>query len=93
LLAHDLQDLLHILASPVAVPEHPSNSLINAMRKGLSCDYVQVGVVGNEVAHFHIHLIPRFLDEEVTQTNRPHVPYENSDEMVSYAQKISSGLR
>jgi histidine triad (HIT) family protein len=70
-----------------------AKELINAMRKGLSCDYVQVGVVGNEVAHFHIHLIPRFLDEEVTQTNRPHVPYENSDEMVSYAQKISSGLR
>jgi histidine triad (HIT) family protein len=30
-----------------------------ALKKGLPCDYVQVSVVGNEVPHFHVHLIPR----------------------------------
>lgn len=70
-----------------------TKELINAMRKGLPCDYVQVGVVGNEVAHFHIHLIPRFLNEEVVQTNRPITPYENNEEMKTYAQKINSGLQ
>lgn len=69
-----------------------SKELINAMRKGLPCDYVQVGVVGNEVPHFHIHLIPRSLNEAVAQTSRPHTPYETADEMVSFAEKIQQGL-
>jgi histidine triad (HIT) family protein len=69
-----------------------SKELINAMRKGLPCDYVQVGVVGNEVPHFHIHLIPRQLDEVVVQTNRPHVPYENAAEMQQYAEKIAKEI-
>lgn len=67
--------------------------LINALRKGLPCDYVQVGVVGNEVPHFHIHLIPRTLNEEVSQTTRPHIPYENPEEMNIFAEKIKTGLR
>ncbi len=70
-----------------------AKELINAMRKGLPCDYVQIGVVGNEVPHVHIHLIPRVLNEEVTQTNRPTTPYESSEEIKAYAQKISSGLQ
>jgi histidine triad (HIT) family protein len=69
-----------------------AKEIINAMRTGLSCDYVQVGVVGNEVPHFHIHLIPRFLDEKVVQSNRPHTPYESSDEKELYAQKITRAL-
>jgi histidine triad (HIT) family protein len=69
-----------------------AKELIIAMRAGLPCDYVQVGVVGNEVPHFHIHLIPRTFSETVSQTNRPHVPYENSDEMNSFAEKIRSAI-
>jgi len=69
-----------------------AKELINAMRTGLPCDYVQVGVVGNEVPHFHIHLIPRRLDEVVVQTNRPHVAYENTQEINSIAEKIISAL-
>ncbi len=69
-----------------------AKSLIEAMRAGLPCDYVQVGVVGNEVPHFHIHLIPRFLTEEVHMSSRPETPYENSDEMSEYAEKIKSHL-
>jgi len=30
-----------------------------AIKNGVGCDYVQVSIVGNEVPHFHIHLIPR----------------------------------
>jgi histidine triad (HIT) family protein len=69
-----------------------AKNIINAMRKSLPCDYVQVGVVGNEVPHFHIHLIPRMLSEEVVQTNRPHTPYENLEEMNSFAEKIKNNL-
>lgn len=69
-----------------------ANDLIKAMRAGIPCDYVQVGVVGNEVPHFHIHLIPRHSTEEVHMSSRPETPYENSDEMASYAEKIKSHL-
>jgi hypothetical protein len=37
--------------------------LILSMKKGLGCDYVQVSVVGKEVPHFHIHLIPRHFND------------------------------
>lgn len=69
-----------------------AKELINAMRKGLPCDYVQIGVVGNEVPHFHIHLIPRQLDEVVVQTNRPHIPYESPEEMDTTAAKITKEI-
>jgi len=36
-----------------------TKKLMLALKKGLPCDYVQESVVGNEVPHFHIHLIPR----------------------------------
>lgn len=69
-----------------------AKELIVAMRATLPCDYVQVGVVGNEVPHFHIHLIPRMITEDVTQTMRPHTPYETLEEKESYAEKISAAM-
>ena len=36
-----------------------TKKLMLALKNGLPCDYVQESVVGNEVPHFHIHLIPR----------------------------------
>ena len=69
-----------------------AKELINALRKGLPCDYVQVSVIGNEVPHFHIHLIPRLHSDSPTITSRPHVPYENNEEMHTFAEKIKSSL-
>lgn len=69
-----------------------TKEIINAMRKGVPCDYVQVGVVGNEVPHFHIHLIPRFLNEEVHMSSRPEIPYVDQNEASEYAEKIKSSL-
>jgi histidine triad (HIT) family protein len=68
-----------------------AKEIILAMKKGIPCDFVQVGVVGNEVPHFHIHLIPRMLTEEVVQTNRPHTPYKEGEKS-QYAEKIKSEL-
>lgn len=70
-----------------------AKDLINAMRSGIGCDYVQLGVVGNEVPHFHIHLIPRYLENNVPLSRRPIVPYEHADEMTEFAEKIKSGLQ
>jgi histidine triad (HIT) family protein len=69
-----------------------TKKLMQTMIKGLGCDYVQIGIVGNEVPHFHIHLIPRFLSEEAAITSRPHVPYTDTEEMNTYAEHIKKAL-
>lgn len=42
-----------------------AKKLMIAMKSSLACDYVQVSVVGKDVPHFHIHLIPRFFNDEL----------------------------
>lgn len=37
-----------------------TKKMMFALKKGLKCDYIQISVVGNEVPHFHVHLIPRY---------------------------------
>jgi histidine triad (HIT) family protein len=66
-----------------------AKKLMQAMIAGLHCDYVQVSVVGKDVPHFHIHLIPRWLDDGLhglpTKTYGP-------GEMETVARSIMSGL-
>lgn len=40
-----------------------TKKIMLALKKSLNCDYVQESVVGNEVPHFHIHLIPRYQND------------------------------
>lgn len=40
-----------------------TKKMMLALKKSLQCDYVQMSVVGNEVPHFHIHLIPRYQND------------------------------
>jgi len=37
-----------------------TKKMMLTLKKSLKCDYVQESVIGNEVPHFHIHLIPRY---------------------------------
>ena len=62
-----------------------TKQLMKKMKKNLSCDFVQIGVVGEAVKHFHIHLIPRYLDDNMLRW--PVVDY-NEGEIVEYANKI-----
>lgn len=39
--------------------------LINKIKEKLDADYVQVSVVGKDIPHFHIHLIPRKLEDNI----------------------------
>lgn len=64
--------------------------LMKAMIAGVSCDYVQISIVGKDVPHFHIHLIPRTLDDALH--GWPTVPYKEG-EMNAFAEKIKSGLK
>lgn len=51
-----------------------SKKMMLALKKSLKCDYVQLSVVGNEVPHFHIHLIPRYYGDNFK--NFPTKEYE-----------------
>lgn len=40
-----------------------TKKIMLALKKALKCDYVHESVTGNEVPHFHIHLIPRYYKD------------------------------
>jgi len=69
-----------------------AKELIKKMRVGLHCDYVEIGVVGMEVEHFHIHLIPHMFHEGAAESHRPRTTYDSAQEMNSFAEKISTTL-
>ena len=62
--------------------------LIQTMREKLPCDYVQVSVVGKDVPHFHIHLIPRMLGDGLPQF--PTTTYDSTEEMNQMALKLKT---
>lgn len=51
----------------------------------LPCDYVQVSVVGKDVPHFHIHLIPRTYDDGLN--GWPALKYSD-DELQKFQDKL-----
>lgn len=67
-----------------------TKKIMNMMRKGLSCDYVQVVVVGKDVPHFHIHLMPRHLNDNLPQFKT--IAYESDEEKNMYEEKIKNAL-
>lgn len=54
-----------------------AKNLIPKLKTATGCDYVRVSVVGKDVPHFHIHLIPAWLGAPP----RPdHTPYESAEQ-------------
>ena len=68
-----------------------AKKLMIAMKQGLGCDYIQVGIAGDEVPHFHIHLIPRFHGAKIFGEHRPLTDYDDG-EMQFFADKIKNNL-
>jgi len=66
-----------------------TKKIMIAMKKGLSCDFVLESVAGNEVPHFHIHLIPRFLDDGLQEF--PRIDYPDGHQ-VKIKEKIIQAL-
>lgn len=65
-----------------------AKKIIVAMKQSLSCDFVQLEVVGKDVPdHFHIHLIPRDNDDGIQEISS-HTTYQDKEEMKSLAEKI-----
>ena len=52
-----------------------TKKLMLAIKNGIGCDFVQVSVVGQEMPHFHIHLIPRYLNDGL-----PNFPFKDLDQ-------------
>lgn len=67
-----------------------SKDIITAMKTGLGCDYVQISIVGTDVPHFHIHLIPRYFDDGLPKS--PTTTYTSDEERDELAIKISRAL-
>ena len=63
--------------------------LMVALKQALSADYIQVSVVGKDVPHFHIHLMPRNFDDGLH--GWPTRTYEGT-EMETITEKIKSAL-
>ena len=55
-----------------------TKKIMLAIKKGLKCDFVQMGVVGNEIPHFHIHLMPRHYGDNFR--NFPTKEYNKKEE-------------
>ena len=65
--------------------------LMGAIVQSLGCDYVQVSVVGKDIPHFHIHIIPRYFADEIKEISS-HTSYADPEEMTSFAEKIKNVL-
>ena len=59
-----------------------SKKLIIAIKNGIKCDYVQVSVVGKDIPHFHIHLIPRNLEDNLHNSSTKKYKDEEGEEIV-----------
>ena len=66
-----------------------TKKLMVSMIHGLGCDYVQIGIVGKDVPHFHVHLIPRRLEEAHAPT--PTLSYNAGEEEI-FADKIKASI-
>lgn len=81
-----MQDVPNDLLSVLFVE---AKKLMQVLKTVLGCDYVQVVVEGKDVPHFHIHLIPSFMDKKVVTWQ--HEKYGDG-EMHVFAEKISKEI-
>ena len=67
-----------------------AKELMKVIKKALNADFVVVSVVGIDVPHFHVHLVPRFKDDGL-ENWWPTKKYEEN-EMQDYVNKIKNAL-
>lgn len=64
--------------------------MMNKIKGVIGCDYVQLSIVGKDVPHFHIHLIPRYFNDNLPMF--PTIKYSSDEEKKEYASKIKNAL-
>ena len=63
-----------------------AKKMMLVLKKSLKCDFVSISVIGNEVPHFHIHLIPRYYKDNFKEY--PKKRYEKGE-----AEKIAKKIK
>lgn len=64
--------------------------LMQAIKDSTEADFVEISIVGIDVPHFHIHLIPRHKNDGVP--HRPTKKYNNPDQATKLIEKINNFL-
>lgn len=67
-----------------------AKELMRAIKKAVNADLVVLSVVGLDVPHFHIHLVPRYKDDGLAGW-WPTKKYEGN-EIAEYVEKIKKSL-
>ncbi len=65
--------------------------LMPAIKKAMGADFVVLTIVGTDVPHFHIHLIPRLHGDGLAGF-WPAKKYESADKMKEVGKKIRQNL-
>ncbi|MCA9485882.1 MAG: HIT family protein [Nanoarchaeota archaeon] len=68
-----------------------TKDLMKTVKKSFNADYIVLSVVGVDVPHFHIHIIPRFKNDGL-QNFWPTKKYKDENEMSQTADKIRENL-
>ncbi len=66
-----------------------TKKMMITLKESLKCDYIIETVAGNEIPHFHIHLIPRYFDDNLAEFPRKEYQSGQEKELI---QKITSKL-
>lgn len=67
-----------------------TKDLMRTIKEAMTADYIALAVVGIEVPHFHIHLIPRYFADGLANF-WPTKNYQNG-EIEQFAEKIRKNL-
>jgi histidine triad (HIT) family protein len=67
-----------------------SKKLMLVIKEAVQADFVVVSIVGVEVPHFHVHLVPRYHNDGLAEW-WPTKKYDDG-EMEKYAEKIKKFL-
>lgn len=67
-----------------------AKELMVIIKKALKADFVAVSVTGTDISHFHVHLIPRYFNDDMANF-WPTKKYEEG-EMQIIAEKIKNNL-
>ncbi|MBI2151163.1 HIT family protein [Candidatus Woesearchaeota archaeon] len=71
-----------------------ANKIASAIKLAFETDYVQALVVGEEVHHAHLHLIPRYLDDGHGSLVNPYnIKNFSQEEMKDFMEKIKQSFR
>jgi histidine triad (HIT) family protein len=68
-----------------------TKELMTGVKEGVGAEYVAISVVGTDVPHFHIHIIPRSKGDGLAGF-WPTKKYESPEKMKAVAQKIRESI-